>query len=64
MQINEEFINGKIIEEYKALLKSRLKEKRYNHSLAVADEAKRLAVLYKADPSKAYLAFISALAFA
>ena len=56
MQINEEFINGKIIEEYKALLKSRLKEKRYNHSLAVADEAKRLAVLYGADPSKAYLA--------
>lgn len=56
MQINEEFINSKIIYEYKNLLKSRLKEKRYNHSLAVADEAKRLAVLYKADPYKAYLA--------
>ena len=56
MQINEEFINGKIIEEYKALLRSRLSEKRYIHSLAVADEAKRLAELYGADRSKAYLA--------
>lgn len=56
MQINEEFINGKIIEEYKALLKSRLNEKRYIHSLAVADEAKRLAGLYGADQNKAYLA--------
>ena len=56
MQINEEFINGKIIEEYKALLKSRLNERRYIHSLAVADEAKRLAALYGADQSKAYVA--------
>lgn len=56
MQINEEFINGKIIEEYKALLRSRLSEKRYLHSLAVADEAKRLAELYGADRYKAYLA--------
>ena len=56
MQINEEFINGKIIDEYKQLLKSRLNEKRYIHSLAVADEAKRLAALYGADQCKAYLA--------
>ena len=44
------------ITEYKNLLKSRLKEKRYNHSLCVADEAKRLALKYGADPDKAYLA--------
>ncbi|MBO7519356.1 MAG: bis(5'-nucleosyl)-tetraphosphatase (symmetrical) YqeK [Clostridia bacterium] len=56
MQINEEFINSKIVDEYKTLLKSRLTEKRYLHSLAVADEAKRLAALYGADQSKAYLA--------
>lgn len=56
MLINEEFINSKIIDEYKALLKSRLNEKRYLHSLAVADEAVRLAELYGADKCKAYLA--------
>lgn len=44
-------------EKYKAILKSRLKEKRYHHSLCVADEAKRLAEKYSAcDPKKAYLA--------
>ena len=42
--------------EYKGLLKSRLKEKRYYHSLAVADEAYRLAEKYGADSGKAYLA--------
>ena len=56
MLINEEFINGKIVEQYKELLKTRLNEKRYIHSLAVADEAKRLALKYGADPYKAYLA--------
>ena len=56
MQINEEFINSKIIDEYKALLKTRLNEKRYVHSLAVADEANRLAALYGADQNKAYVA--------
>lgn len=56
MQINEEFINSKIIDEYKELLRSRLNEKRYIHSLAVADEAMRLAEIYGADKSKAYLA--------
>lgn len=44
------------IEEYKELLKSRLTEKRYNHSLCVADEALRLAVKYGADEDKCYLA--------
>ncbi len=42
--------------EYKKLLKSRLSEKRYFHSLCVADEAYRLAVKYGADCNKAYLA--------
>ena len=56
MLIDEEFINSKIIDEYKLLLKSRLNEKRYFHSLCVADEARRLAALYGADENKAYLA--------
>ncbi len=42
--------------EYKQLLKERLDEKRYKHSLAVADEAVRLSRLYGADEEKAYLA--------
>ena len=41
---------------YKEILKSRLNEKRYFHSLCVADEAKRLAEKYGADTEKAYLA--------
>ena len=40
----------------KEILKKRLNEKRYYHSLCVADEAKRLAVKYGADQEKAYLA--------
>ena len=42
--------------EYKQLLKKRLNESRYLHSLAVADEALRLAREYGADEQKAYLA--------
>lgn len=38
------------------ILKQNLKEKRYIHSLCVADEAKRLALKYGADSEKAYLA--------
>lgn len=45
----------KSYEEYKDLLKLRLTDKRYYHSLCVADEAKRLALKYGADPEKAYL---------
>lgn len=41
--------------EYKELLKERLNEKRYYHSLCVADEAYRLAQKYGADTEKAYL---------
>ncbi|MBQ0110451.1 MAG: bis(5'-nucleosyl)-tetraphosphatase (symmetrical) YqeK, partial [Oscillospiraceae bacterium] len=43
-------------ELYKKELKKRLGEKRYNHCLNVADEAKRLAKLYGADRRKAYTA--------
>lgn len=42
--------------EYKRLLEKRLNKKRYTHSLAVADEAVRLADMYGADRQKAYLA--------
>lgn len=41
---------------YKEILKKRLNEKRYYHSLCVADEAERLALKYGADSKKAYLA--------
>jgi nicotinate-nucleotide adenylyltransferase len=44
------------LEEYKKILRQRLDEKRYYHSLCVADEAKRLAKLYGADCDKMYLA--------
>ena len=43
-------------ESLKAILQKRLNEKRYYHSLCVADEAKRLAEKYGGDQDKAYLA--------
>lgn len=43
-------------EALKAILKGKLNEKRYYHSLCVADEAERLALKYGADSEKAYLA--------
>lgn len=43
-------------EEFKNRLKDGMSERRYLHSLGVADEAKRLALLYGADEGKAYLA--------
>lgn len=43
-------------EEYKLLLKTRLDEYRFYHSLCVADEAKRLAEKYGCDAHRAYLA--------
>lgn len=43
-------------EALKSLLKERLNEKRYFHSLCVADEAKRLSEKYGCDREKAYLA--------
>ncbi len=44
------------INAYKRILMERLTEKRYLHSLAVADEAVRLAKKYGGDTEKAYLA--------
>lgn len=44
------------IDEYKNHIKERLSEKRYYHSLCVAEEAVRLADRYGADKEKAYLA--------
>lgn len=41
---------------FKEILRSRLDEKRYNHSLCVADEAKRLALKYGGEPELCYLA--------
>lgn len=43
-------------ENIKALLRERLDENRYIHSLGVAESAKELADLYGADENKAYLA--------
>ena len=45
-----------VYSEYKSLLKTRLDEKRYYHSLCVADEAKRLALKCGVDTEQAYLA--------
>ena len=44
------------IEEYKALLRRLLPEKRYFHSLKVAEKAEYLAKKYNCDSGKAYLA--------
>lgn len=43
-------------ERYKLILKTKLNEKRYYHSLCVADEALRLAKKYGGDTEKCYLA--------
>lgn len=45
-----------MLTEIKEKLKKELPEKRYIHSLGVADEAKRLALKYGTDADKAYLA--------
>lgn len=50
------FIPQNRIDELKSLLKERLTEKRYLHSLAVADEAARLAEILEADVQKMYVA--------
>ncbi len=43
-------------EQYKDIIRRRLGDYRYRHSLCVADEAKRLAIRYGADEKKAYTA--------
>lgn len=45
-------------EQYIEIIRSRLSDYRFRHSLCVADEAKRLAQKYGADPAKAYTAGI------
>ncbi len=45
-----------ITKEHLNLLSEKLPEKRFNHSLNVANKAKELAVKYGADPDKAYFA--------
>ena len=45
-------------EQYIAIIRSRLSDYRFHHSLCVAQEAKRLAELYGADADKAYTAGI------
>lgn len=42
--------------EYKDIIRKRMGDKRYNHSLNVADSAVKLAEKYGADKEKAYLA--------
>lgn len=49
-------MNNISYDEIKKILQSRLNEKRYYHSLCVADEAKRLAEKYGGDIEKCYLA--------
>ena len=43
-------------DEYKATIREKLDDYRYNHSLCVANEAERLAVLYGENTDDAYLA--------
>ncbi len=45
-------------EQYIEIIRQRLSDYRFRHSLCVADEAKRLAKKYGADPDKAYTAGI------
>ncbi len=42
--------------QFRQIIRARLIPARYEHSLCVADEARRLALLYGADPDKAYTA--------
>ncbi len=43
-------------ENFKEIIREKLDDYRYNHSVCVANEAERLAKLYNADVNKAYLA--------
>lgn len=42
--------------QFRAIIRQRLGDYRYHHSLCVAEEARRLAILYGADEAKAYTA--------
>jgi len=43
-------------EQFKEIIRARLLPDRYHHSLCVADEARRLAMMWGVDPDKAYTA--------
>ncbi len=43
-------------QNFKSIIREKLDDYRYDHSLSVADEARRLALKYGADEDKAYLA--------
>lgn len=45
-----------VFNQYIEILRTRLNAQRFHHSICVADEAKRLAIKYGADPERAYLA--------
>ncbi len=45
-----------MIEEYKRIIREKLDDYRFHHSLCVADEAQRLAIKYGLDKDKAYIA--------
>lgn len=49
-------VNDMNYEKYRAIIREKLDDFRYNHSLCVAKEAHRLAEMYGADSEKAYLA--------
>ena len=49
-------MNNLTINDYLKILKEKLDDYRYTHSLGVAKSAKELAALYGANPEKAYLA--------
>ena len=49
-------MNNHDIDKFKEILRERLNDHRYYHSLCVADEAKRLAELYGGNTEKCYLA--------
>ncbi len=51
---DEQGINEALAAEYKSYLKTQLSDKRYNHSICVADEAVKLAKRFGADITKAY----------
>ena len=48
-------LDNKLIEYYKSYLKENLSEKRYTHSINVANEAVELAKKYGADASSGFI---------
>ena len=55
MDLTNDIFYNELIEKIKKDLKERVKEKRYNHSCLVAEEAKKLAEIYGENPREAYI---------